>query len=102
MPRTSPYIVTLTDRERQELQSRARGHTVLYRDVIRAKMILLAAEGWSNDVIAWRLGTPRQIVSKWRQRFYTARLLGLEEMPRSGRPAGSSARGRGRRDRPPG
>jgi transposase len=34
--------------------------------VIRAKIILLADEGLSNDVIASRLDTPRQIVSNWR------------------------------------
>jgi hypothetical protein len=32
-----------------------------------------------------RLDTPRQIVSKWRKRFYTARLSGLEDRPRDGR-----------------
>jgi len=37
--------------------------------VVRAKIILLADEGLSNDLIAAKLDTPRQIVSKWRQRF---------------------------------
>jgi transposase len=55
--------------------------------VIRAKIVLLAAEGLSNDVIAARLDTPRQIVSKWRKRFALARLPGLEAQPRGGRPA---------------
>ena len=32
----------------------------------------LASEGLSNDVIAARLDTPRQIVSKWRKRFQVA------------------------------
>src|SRR3989475_10532487 len=58
-----------------------------YRDVIRAKIILLAAEGLSHDIIASRLDTPRQIVSKWRKRFALARLPGLESQPRGGRPA---------------
>ena len=52
--------------------------------------MLLAAQGLSNDVIAARLDTPdtpRQIVSKWRKRFALARLPGLEEQPRGGRPA---------------
>ena len=37
--------------------------------VIRGKIILLTSEGLSHDVIASRLDTPRQIVSKWRKRF---------------------------------
>src|ERR1700692_2773559 len=45
----------------------ARKYTSSYCDVIRAKIILLADEGLSNDVIASRLDTPRQIVSKWRK-----------------------------------
>jgi hypothetical protein len=47
----------------------ARKYTSPYCDVIRAKIILLADEGLSNDVIASRLDTPHQIVSKWRKRF---------------------------------
>jgi transposase len=85
--RQSPYVVKLTDTERKELESRARKYTSPYRDVIRAKVVLLAAQGLSNEVIASRLDTPRQIVSKWRKRFCLARLPGLEEEPRSGRPA---------------
>lgn len=67
MPRTSPFVIELTNQERQELLSRARKYTSPYRDVIRAKIVLLASQGLSNDVIAARLDTPRQIVSKWRQ-----------------------------------
>src|SRR6202021_1254093 len=64
-----------------------RKYTSPYRDVIRAKVILFAAQGLSNDVIATRLDTPRQIVSKWRKRFALMRLPGLEDQPRGGRPA---------------
>jgi len=49
--------------------------------------VLLAAQGLPNDVIAARLDTPRQIVSKWRKRFALARLPGLEEQLRGGSPA---------------
>lgn len=87
MPRQSPFVVQLTGQEREELESRVRKYTSPYRDVIRAKIVLLAAQGLSNDVIASRLDTPRQIVSKWRKRFCLARLPGLEEEPRGGRPA---------------
>jgi len=69
------------------LGSQVRQYTSPYCNVIRVKIILLAAEGLSNDVIAARLDTPRQIVSKWRKRFALARLPGLESEPRGGRPA---------------
>jgi transposase len=49
-------------------------------------MVLLAADGLTNDEIADRLGTTRQIVSKWRKRFVLERLAGLEDRPRTGRP----------------
>ena len=87
MPRNSPFSIELTSEEREELQSRVRKYTSPYCDIIRAKIVLLAAEGLSNDVIASRLDTPRQIVSKWRKRFCRARLPGLEEQPRGGRKA---------------
>jgi transposase len=87
MPRRSPFLIELTQQERSELESRARKYTSPYRSVIRAKIVLLAAENLSNEVIASRLDAPRQIVSKWRKRFCLARLPGLEEEPRGGRPA---------------
>lgn len=87
MPRHSPFNIELTPEEREELQSRVRKYTSPYCDIIRAKIVLLAAEGLSNDVIACRLDTPRQIVSKWRKRFCRARLPGLDEHPRGGRKA---------------
>ena len=49
-------------------------------------MILLAAEGWSNQAIADYLHTRRDVVSMWRKRFFEDRLAGLEERPRPGRP----------------
>lgn len=86
MPRSSPFIIELTSAEKAQLETAAGQYTSPYRDVIRAKIILFAAEGLSNDVIAARLDTPRQIVSKWRKRFFKDRLMGLEEQARSGRP----------------
>ena len=70
--------MNLSSEERQTLESMVRKYTSPYCDVIRAKIILLADEGLSNDVIASRLDMPRQIVSKWRKRFALARLPGLE------------------------
>ena len=95
--RKSPFPIKLTAEEEQELQSMARRYTSPYRDVIRAKIILYAAQGARNNEIAARLDTPRQIVSKWRKRFFERRLAGLEEEPRSGRPAQFSPQCGGRR-----
>lgn len=87
MPRRSPFVIILTASERAELESRARAYTSPYCEVVRAKIILLAAQGLGNDEIAARVEWPRQIVSKWRQRFYRQRLGGLQAEPRGGRPA---------------
>lgn len=97
MPRKSPYPITLSGTERERLESQARRYTSPYREVVRARIILYAAEGWENEEIAARLDTPRQIVSKWRKRFFEQRLAGLEEQSRRGRPAGFSPSGRRRR-----
>jgi transposase len=87
MPRQSPYSIMLSKAERAELLARSRRYTSRYRDVVRARIILLASEGISNRTIAARFDTPRQIASKWRRRFHLQRLAGLEEHPRGGRPA---------------
>ena len=94
MPRESPYAIELSVSERAELEAMARKYTSSYRDVIRAKIVLYAAQGLPNDVIAARLDTPRQVVSKWRKRFFQDPLGGLEELPRGGRPARFSPRHR--------
>ena len=96
MPRTSPFHIRLTKKERTTLEAIARQYTSPYRDVVRAKIVLYAAQGLRNDEIAARLDTPRQIVSKWRKRFFEQRLAGLEERERRGRPARFSPQRRGR------
>lgn len=86
MPRHSPYAITLGRHEREILERRARKYTLPYFQVIRAQMILLAAEGRSNDEIAAALSIGRDVVSLWRKRFFYERVPGLEERPRPGRP----------------
>lgn len=90
MSRTSPFTIDLSAAERSQLEMMARRYTSPYRDVVRAKIVLMAADGLGNDEIAARLDTPRQVVSKWRKRFYEQRLVGLADLPRGGRPPGFS------------
>jgi len=86
MPRQTPYAITLTNSEKSVLEDVARKYTSPYFQVVRAKAILMAAQGLRNDQIASQVSLPRQIVSKWRKRFFEERLEGLENLPRSGRP----------------
>ena len=86
MPRTSPYSITLAEAERTELEARARRYTSSYSEVVRARIVLYAADGLGNDEIAARLDTPRQVVSKWRKRFFDA-ASGRTDRSASGRTA---------------
>jgi len=100
MPRQSPFHIALELGDRAMLEAIARKYTSPYRDVIRAKIVLYAAQGLDNDKIAQRLDTPRQVVSKWRKRFFEQGMAGLEELPRQGRPSVFSPRYRRRRKGP--
>ena len=86
MPRHSPYRIDLSDEERTVLESMARSYTLAYWQVVRAQMVLLAAQGMRNDQIAAQLNCRREVVSQWRKRFFESRLTGLEDRPRRGRP----------------
>ena len=86
MSSRSPFAIILTPKERAELERLARKRTLPYREVVRAKGVLLAAAGLSNEEIARRLSTTRIVVSEWRKRFFEERLEGLEERDRPGRP----------------
>ncbi len=78
MPRSSPYCITLSKAEFDELSRRAAKYTLSYFQVVRAKIVLLAAQGLSNYEIGARLDTRREIVSMWRKRFFEERLAGLD------------------------
>lgn len=84
--RVAPKI-TLTDDDRQRLQRWAKGRSTPARLVLRAKIVLAAAEGRQNKAIAEELGTNRPLVSKWRARFAERGIAGIEkDAPRGGRP----------------
>jgi transposase len=85
MPSTATPVV-LTDEDRQLLEQRARATTTPARDLQRAQIILLAAQGWPNDRIAAHLHLSPGMVSRWRMRFLRQGLAGLADRPRSGRP----------------
>src|SRR5260370_877971 len=92
MCRSSPFVITLPDADRAELERRARCYTLPHAVVVRAKIVLLAAEGLENTQIAARLGVHVNVVSRWRGRFARAVLDGLGDRRGPGWPGGVPGR----------
>ena len=86
MGRCSPFVIVLSEDDRAALEARVRCYTSSHAEVVRAKIVLLAADGLSNKVISLRLDICVDSVSRWRKRFCQAGLGGLVDRPRSGRP----------------
>jgi transposase len=80
-------LIRLCEEETKTLQNWSRRGKSEHRLVERARIILLASEGRSNEQIAKLLKTRTARVSKWRQRFAAKRLAGLGDAERSGKPA---------------
>src|SRR6516165_8426897 len=76
--------VRLSPADRAVLKERVRAPTSEQRDVFRARIILLAAEGCSTRSIARTLGTMPRTVSGWRGRFAREGLAGLRDKPHPG------------------
>jgi transposase len=78
--------IILTDAERAVLVRWSRGRSTAARLVLRANIVLLAAENKLNREIAAELGTLRKTVSVWRRRFAEGRAAAIEkDAPRGGR-----------------
>lgn len=85
--------ITLPDEERARLIKWARGRSTPARLVLRARIILAAADGRENKDIAAELGCTRRTVGMWRNRFANDRLTGIErDAPRGGRTPAQRAR----------
>ena len=79
-------LVELTEAEQGTLAKWSHGRSTPARLVLRAKIILLAAEGRANNEIATELGTSRKTVGLWRTRFLNGRCEGIQkDAPRAGR-----------------
>ena len=85
-----PKPIELTPNERVVLEKVARAQKLAYQSVLRAKLILLAAQGLRNAEIARRLRTQVKTVRKWRDRFLKERLKGLKDLFRLGAPSAFS------------
>jgi len=88
----SPYAICLDDVGRAQLESVSRRVTAPFRLVLRAWIVLLAADGLANSAIAARLGTCEDTARKWRRRYREQGMDGLADAPRPGRPRKFPAR----------
>ena len=86
MSRRSPFVVRLSAEDRTVLEERSGSRLVSHGAVVRARIVLLAADGAQNVDIAARVGVCVDVVSRWRKRFCEEGLAGLADRPRSGRP----------------
>jgi transposase len=78
--------LVLTADERITLETWARRRTTAQALALRARLVLQAADGESNTVIARRERVTNATVGKWRSRFLRKRLDGLLDEPRPGVP----------------
>jgi transposase len=78
--------VVLGEVEREQLESWTRRRTSAQALALRARIVLLAAEGLKNTEIALRLSVDHATVRKWRNRFAEHGLDGVSDEPRPGRP----------------
>jgi transposase len=76
----------LRDGDRERLSTLTRASTAPAGMALRARIVLLAADGVSHTEIAERVGVSRPTVIGWRARYARSGLAGLEERPRPGRP----------------
>jgi transposase len=76
----------ITADERNELERLVRKRSAKAALVMRAKMILMAADGLSNAAITRQLSCQAHMAGKWRRRFAANGIEGLRDEPRGGRP----------------
>lgn len=75
-----PPVVEIRDEERQALERLVRAHTTGQTLVLRARIILAAADGLNNAQIERALGCDVETASIWRRRWLQWRDVPLEEM----------------------
>lgn len=72
--------------DRERLESLTRSRTAQAGAVLRARIVLAAADGVANDRIAEQLQVSKNTVLAWRRRYGERGMAGLADAPRSGRP----------------
>jgi transposase len=96
MPGPKPPLIQLTADDRQGLEKLIRQHTLEQQKALRARIVLLAADGKNNPEITRELKISLDMVRLWRQRWLDLQAISrddlslaerLEDLPRPGAPA---------------
>ena len=74
--------LTLRRGDKQKLKAVTRRRNVLFRDAQRARIILLASEGYSNMEISRLVDVHRNQIIQWRNRYESEGLNGLGDRAR--------------------
>jgi transposase len=74
----------MTDEQRQVLQKLIRSQTAAHRDVQRARVLLMAADGFANTRIASEVQVGAATAVRWRERFMESGLTEFSQV-RAGR-----------------
>ncbi|MHC4091782.1 MAG: helix-turn-helix domain-containing protein [Planctomycetota bacterium] len=90
MPYAPAPPLQLRASDRQRLEAIVRKRTAPQRDVLRARIILLCADGVPHRQIKGEFRTSVDAIVRWRGRYRQEGLDGLKDRPRSGRPPLSS------------
>jgi transposase len=86
MPNHPAPALVVTPEQREQLEQWVRAATTAQRLVFRSRVVLLAAAGVANEIIATRLATSRDTVRLWRRRFALEGTAGLaQDAPGRGR-----------------
>jgi putative transposase len=76
-----PPVIELTDSERQALNDLVRRHRTPQQIAMRARIVLIAAEGKNNAQIARELSVSIEMVRLWRERWLVLRAASLDDLP---------------------
>jgi transposase len=76
--------LAVADEDRDELERLTRSTTGSAGMALRARIVLMAAQGTPNQVIADKTQVSRPTVNKWRTRYQSQGLAGLADEPRPG------------------
>src|SRR5580698_655993 len=82
----------LSEEERRELQQMMQSRMLAAGDVLRARMILLLADGVSYQKIQELLDTTAPTIARWKDRFRQHRIAGLMEERHPGQNRGPMPR----------